>query len=143
MPSRGQLSFDQIENLPPGLGSLYEIFFAGSSQTRPMILLRRATWTNHAAREPLTRQQIAAATDLDAEEELPVILSRLASFAPASDGRYALFHKSLFDWLTGWDNSLDQPLAGACHINLQKGSAQLAYSCWAEYQRSPHFSILP
>ena len=74
-------------------------------------------------------------TGLDAEEDLPFILSRLASFVPASEGRYALFHKSLFDWLTGWDKPQDQPLAGAYHVNLQKGSARLADWCWAEYQR--------
>ena len=133
----GQLSFDHLEKLPPGLSSLYEIFFRrlfpntaadfGSSR----VVLE----TVAAAREPLNREQIAVATSLDPEEELPVILSRLASFVPTSEGRYALFHKSLFDWLTDWDDQ-DQPFAGAYHVNLQKGRARLADWCWSEYQRS-------
>ena len=73
-----------------------------------------------AARESLSREQIAAAADLDAEEESPVILSRLASFMPASEGRYAFFHKSMSDWLTGWDSRQDQPFAGAYHVDLQR-----------------------
>ena len=135
----GQLTFDQIEKLPPGLSSLYEIFFhrlfrdAGTDFSDS----RRALETVAAAREPLTRDQIAAAAGLDAEEELPPILSRLASFVPASAGRYAFFHKSLFDWLTGWDIRQDQPFAGPYHVNLQKGWIRLANWCWAEYQRSP------
>ena len=133
---RGQLSFDLIQNLPPGLSSLYKMFFDRLFRDAGVDFgaSRRVLETVAAAREPLTRQQIAAATDLDAEEELPVILSRLASFAPASDGRYALFHKSLFDWLTGWDIPHDQPFAGPYHVNLQKGWTRLADWCWAEYQ---------
>ena len=133
----GQLSFDQIENLPPGLSSLYEIFFRRlfPNPVKDFGQSRKVLETIAAAREPLTREQIAAATHLDPEEELLAILSRLASFVPASDGRYALFHKSLFDWLAGWDQPRDQPLAGAYHVNLQKGSARLADWCWAAYER--------
>jgi WD40 repeat protein/serine/threonine protein kinase len=133
----GQLSFDHIENLPPGLSSLYEIFFRRlfPDPANDFGRSRKVLETIAAAREPLTREQIAAATGLDPEEELPLILSHLASFVPASEGRYALFHKSLFDWLTGWDFPQDQPFAGAYYVNPRKGSAQLADSCWAEYQR--------
>src|SRR5262249_29865134 len=76
------------------------------------------------------------AAGLDAEEDLPSILSRLASFVPASEGRYAFFHKSLSDWLTGWDSRHDQPFAGPYHVTLQKGWIRLANWCWAEYQRA-------
>ena len=103
----GQLSFDQIENLPPGLSSLYKIFFHRLFRDAGVDfgVSRRILETMAAARESLNREQIAAASGLDAEEELPSILSRLASFVPASEGRYAFFHKSLSDWLTGWDTS--------------------------------------
>jgi WD40 repeat protein len=136
----GQLSFDNIENLPPGLSSLYEIFFRRlfPNPTKNYGEARRVLETVVAAREPLTREQIAAATGLDPENGLLEILSRLASFVPAFEGRYALFHQSLFDWLTGWDKSRDQPLAGAYHVNLKKGSAHLADWWWAEYQRESH-----
>jgi WD40 repeat protein/serine/threonine protein kinase len=134
----GQLSFDQIERLPPGLRSLYELFFhrlfgdAGVDLANTRAVLE----TVAAAREPLTRQQIAGATGLDAEEELPAILSRLASFVPNALGRYAFFHKSLFEWLTGWDIQQDQPLAGPARVNLQKGWNRLADWCSVEYKRS-------
>jgi WD40 repeat protein/serine/threonine protein kinase len=133
----GQLSFDQIEKLPPGLSSLYEVFFHRLFRDAGVDFgdSRRVLETVAAAREPLARDQIAAAAGLDAEEELPSILSRLASFAPAFEGRYAFFHKSLSDWLTGWDIRQDQPFAGSYHVNLQKGGIRLANWCWAEYQR--------
>ena len=133
----GQLSFDQIENLPPGLSSLYKIFFHRLFRDAGVDfgVSRRILETMAAACESLNREQIAAASGLDAEEDLPLALSRLASFVPASEGRYAFFHKSLSDWLTGWDNRQDQPFAGSYHLNLEKGSVRLANWCWAEYQR--------
>jgi WD40 repeat protein/tRNA A-37 threonylcarbamoyl transferase component Bud32 len=133
----GQLSFDQIEKLPPGLSSLYMIFFHRLFRDASVDfgVARRILETMAAARESLNREQIAAASGLDAKEDLPLILSRLASFVPASEGRYAFFHKSLSDWLTGWDNRQDQPFAGPYHLNLEKGSMRLANWCWAEYQR--------
>jgi WD40 repeat protein/serine/threonine protein kinase len=132
----GQLTFDQLENLPPGLSSLYEIFFhrlfrdAGVDFGVP----RQVLETVAAAREPLTREQIATMTGLDAEG-LPHIFARLAPFVPASESRYSLFHKSLFDWLTGWDTLQDQPFAGPYHANLQKGRIRITNWCWGEYQR--------
>jgi WD40 repeat protein/serine/threonine protein kinase len=133
----GQLSFDQIENLPPGLSSLYEVFFHRLFRDAGVnfAVSRQVLETVATALEPLTREQIATVTGLDAAEELPRILSRLASFVPASECRYSFFHKSLFDWLTGWDIRLDQPFAGAYHVNLQKGWTRLANWCWGEYQR--------
>jgi WD40 repeat protein/serine/threonine protein kinase len=135
----GQLSFEQIENLPPGLSCLYEIFFHRLFRDPGVDfgVSGEVLETVVAAREPLTREQIAAVTGLDAEQELPRILSRLGSFLPASEGRYALFHRSLSDWLTGWDIQQDQPLAGPYHVNLQKGSTRLANWCCAEYQTDP------
>jgi hypothetical protein len=140
----GQLGFEHLQNLPPGLSSLYDIFFRRLFRDpgKDFVLSRKVLEAVAAAREPLTREQIAAATDLDPEEELPPILSRLASFVPSEQGRYALFHKSLFDWLTGWDVQQDQPFAAEYHVNLQKGQARLADLCWAEYQRG-HSNISP
>jgi WD40 repeat protein len=139
----GQLTFDQIENLPPGLSSFYEVFFNRLFRDAGVdfSVSRQVLETVATAREPLTREQIAAVTGLDAAEELPGILSRLAPFVPASEGRYSFFHKSLFDWLTGWDIRQDQPFAGPYHVNPQKGWTRLANWCWGEYQRgSPNIS---
>jgi WD40 repeat protein/serine/threonine protein kinase len=132
----GQLGLHQVENLPPGLSSLYELFFdrlfqdAGVDFARSRPVLD----TIAAAYEPLSREDIAAATSLDAEEELPGILVRVASFLSQSEGRYAFFHRSLFDWLTGWDRQQDRPLAGPYHVSLEKGRIRLADWCWTAYK---------
>ena len=133
----GQLRFDDIENQPPGrLSSLYEVFFnrlfrdAGMDfQPAGQVLEVVA-----AAREPLSRKQIAAVTGLDAEKELPPLLGRLAAFVPVREGRYSLFHRSLFEWLTGWDTQQDQSFAGHYHLSLQEGHKRLADWGWAEYE---------
>src|SRR5262249_40910310 len=133
----GQLRFDEIKNQPPGrLSSLYEMFFnrlfrdAGVNfQPAGQVLEAVA-----AAREPLTRKQIAAVTALDAEKELPPLLGRLSAFLPVREGRYSLFHRSLFEWLTGWDAQQDQPFAGPYHVSLQDGHKRLADRGWTEYK---------
>jgi hypothetical protein len=142
----GQLRFDDIENQPPGrLSSLYEMFFnrlfrdaAVEFQPAGQVLEVVA-----AAREPLSRKQIAAVTGLDSEKELPTLLGRLAAFVPVREGRYSLFHRSLFEWLTGWDTQQDLAFAGPYHVSLQDGHKRLADWGWAEYRRgiqnvSPH-----
>jgi WD40 repeat protein/serine/threonine protein kinase len=138
----GKLSFDQIETLSPGLRSLYELFFNRlfPDSVADFGPLRQVLETVAAAREPLTREQIAAATGLDAEEELPRILSRLGSFLPVCDGRYTFFHQSLFDWLTGWNRREDRPFAGPYYISLKNGRRRLAEHCWAEYQGGASFA---
>jgi hypothetical protein len=90
-----------------------------------------------AAREPLNREQLAALIGLDAEGEVPLILARLTSFLPFRDRTYALFHRSLFEWLTEWDRQQDQPVAGPYHISLKKGQSRLADWCFLEYGRDP------
>jgi hypothetical protein len=135
---RGQLRFDDIENQPPGrLSSLYEVFFnrlfrdAGIDFQQAGLVLEVVA----AAREPLTRKQIAAVTGLDAERDLPPLLGRLAAFVPVREGRYSLFHRSLFEWLTGWDTQQDQSFAGPYHVSLRDGHKRLADWGWAEYAR--------
>jgi hypothetical protein len=99
---RGQLDLRTIELVPPGLGGMYKEFFdrlyvkAGVEfrQTRDVLEVMVA------AREPLQRTEIAHATGLDEDYDLPPILERLAPFLPVREQRYSLFHKSLSDWLT-------------------------------------------
>ena len=133
----GQLRFDQIEKLPPGLRSLYEVFFDRLFSDADMDFepARQVLEVVAVAREPLIREQIAAATGLDPDGELIPILSRLASFVPASARHYALFHRSIFDWLTGWDTEEDRPFAGPYHVSLDRGQRRLAEWCWADYER--------
>jgi len=133
----GQLRFDQIEKLPPGLSSLYEVFFDRlfSDADADFEPVRQVLEVITVAREPLIREQIAAVTGLAPDEELIPILSRLASFVPASARHYSLFHRSIFDWLTGWDIQEDRPFAGPYHVSLNKGQMRLADWCWADYDR--------
>ena len=77
--------------------------------------------------------EIARATGLDEDYDLPPVLDRLAPFLPAREFRYALFHKSLSDWLTGKDAKTGRKEAGAYHVSLTKGRTRLADWCWAEY----------
>ena len=134
---RGQLRFDQIEKLPPGLSSVYEVFFDRlfSDAGVDFEPARQVLEVVAVAREPLVREQIAAATGLDADGELVPILSRLASFVPVAARHYSLFHRSMFDWLTGSDIEEDRPFAGPYHVNLNRGQRRLADWCWADYNR--------
>jgi WD40 repeat protein/serine/threonine protein kinase len=132
----GQIGFDQIATLSPGLSSLYELFFNRLFRDAGVDFgwSRQVLEVVAGASEPLTRKDIAAATGLD-PEQLPFILARLASFVPPCEGRYAFFHKSLFDWLTGWDLQHDQPVAGLYHVSLEKGQTALADWCWTAWKR--------
>jgi WD40 repeat protein len=71
---------------------------------------------------------------MSAEEEIPRVLGRLAAFLPPRDQRYRLFHRSIFDWLTGWDKIVDQPVAGAYHVSLRQGHDHWAKYFWSVYQ---------
>jgi WD40 repeat protein len=130
--------FDQLEALPPGLYGLYAEFFrrhfpdaAGYTAAKEVLQVVVA------AREPLAEGQLVAATGLDAEEELPAVLRRLAAYLPGRpgpDGRgvYAVYHKSLADWLT------DPGLRGTLHhASPRRGHEGLAEWCWQEYRRGP------
>src|SRR5258708_21770218 len=77
----GQLSFDHIQNLPPGLSSLYEIFFRRlfPNPAKDYSQARRVLETIVAAREPLSTGQIAATTPLGPEDQL---LGIFLPFAP-------------------------------------------------------------
>jgi WD40 repeat protein len=142
----GQLRLEDLEGQPPGrLSSLYEVFFNRLFRDAGIDFRSagRVLEVISAAREPLSRNQIAAVIGLDAEEELPS-LDRLAAFVPVREGRYALFHRSLYEWLTGWDTQQDQTLAGHYHLSLREGHKRLADRGWAEYERgvlntSPYF----
>lgn len=132
------LDLESIEKLPPGLGSLYQEFFdrlypkAGLEFTSARKVLEAIV----TALEPLSRGQIAAFTGMDEELELPKVLSRLSSFVPYFDKSYRLLHKSLFDWLTDWDEEADQPKAGDYYISRKQGHSRWADLLWAQYQKS-------
>lgn len=133
--SAGQLDFKSIERLPPGLVGIFQAFFdrifarsedafEGARAVLEAVL---------GAREPLTREQIAGATALDARRQLNAILGGLDAFLPVREGHYAVFHKALADWLTGWDESGDRPTAGRYTIDLDTGRQRVTDWCWRLY----------
>jgi hypothetical protein len=134
----GQLSLDDIESQPPGrLNSLYEVFFNRLFRDARMDFQSAGQVLEVVAaapREPLSRKQIGAVIGLDAEKELPSLLGRLAAFLLVREGHYSLFHRSLFEWLTGWEIEQDQSFAGLYHLSLQEGykNAWTDWG-WAEY----------
>jgi WD40 repeat protein len=128
---QGLYRFDQLGALPPGLYGLYLGFFERHfPDEKSYAPVKRVLQIVVAAREPLDREQLAEAAELDAEEGLPAVLRRLASYLPARAGRYSLYHKSLADWLTEPD------LAGSLHsVSRQRGRQRLADLGWAAYRR--------
>ena len=128
---RDQYSFARLEELPPGLFGLYEDFFKGHWPDVPGFApVTRILEVIVAAREPLAEAQLAFATGLDAETELPPILRRLDEFVPLRDGRYQVFHQSLIDWLTH-ESRRGLPYC----VSRRRGHGQLAQRGMEEYRR--------
>ncbi len=106
--SRGQATLDDIESLPPGLYGLYESFFSRTfphgGDPEALASARALLSVVLAAQAPLSEDQLARATGLDADDELPGTLKRLAPYLHLSEdegGRdsFAVYHKSFSDWL--------------------------------------------
>ena len=120
------------QQLPPGLGGLYEIFlsrrfpdeatFAPAKQLLQVVV---------AAQEPLDEGLLAAATGLDPEEDLPKLLNRLSAYLPQREGKYSVFHTSLADWLTAPESR-----GNLYYASLKKGHERLADVGWRQYGQS-------
>jgi WD40 repeat protein len=129
----GTYDFADLDALPPGLTGLYLAFFErhfpDSASYAPA---RQVLEVVTAAHQPLTAPEIAAATDLDPDYELPALLDRLAAYLPDRDGHRTLYHKSLADWLT--DTTVPRP-AGQFFVSPRRGHQRLADWCWTQYNR--------
>ena len=134
--SAGQLDFKTIEKLPPGLVGIFQAFFDRifARSEDAFEAARGVLEVVLGAREALTRDQIAGATGLDARRQLPAVLGSLDAFLPAREGCYSVFHKALADWLTGWDERGDRPIAGRYTIDLDTGRERVTDWCWARYR---------
>jgi WD40 repeat protein len=135
---RGVHTLHDLAALPPGLDGLYTLRFGRQFPDRAGFAPAKQLFdVIVAAREPLTEQQLAAATGLDIDDHLPPVLEQLSSYVPArpdGDGqqRYAIYHKSLSDWLT------DRSRRGHLHsANPKRGHRRLADANWREYQLGP------
>jgi WD40 repeat protein len=130
---RGIHDFERLDALPPGLCGLYLGFFLRHFPDEESFApARKVLEVVTAAQEPLSEDQIARSTGLNGEEELPRVLRRLSAYLPVRDGRCAIFHKSLADWLT------DPGTRGTLHhISRRRGHGRVAELCWAEYVQGP------
>jgi len=128
---RDRYGFDRLDDLPPGLSGLYlrsfERQFPDESRYAPA---RRLLQVVVAAQVPLGEEQLAQATGLDIEDELSPTLRTLAAYLHRRDSRYALYHKSLADWLIG--DRLNQ-----YHVSSKRGHERLADLCGTEYRQGP------
>ena len=131
---RGLVALDEVEKIPPGLSGLYRNFFQRDFPDEPAFEQpRRVLEIVLAAREPLTRQQLVAASGLG-DGDVQRILDALSVYVPprlgpAGDVRYAIYHKSLTDWL------VDDRRQGRLHrVDTTAGQRGLAEAGWCEYQ---------
>jgi hypothetical protein len=127
---RDTYDFDSLDKLPPGLGGLYQGFFerhfpSATSYEDAQRVLQVVT----AAREPLTQEQIAGATRLDARKVVPGTLATLASYLSNREGRYAVYHQSFADWLKG------EKAPFVYRIDVREGHRRLAEYCERETSR--------
>lgn len=116
---RGHYARGDLDAFPQGLSGIYKAFFERRfSSAEQYRMPRAALEVVLAAQEPVTFAMLAQASGLDGEYDLPEVLSNLSSFVQDRDGRYALYHKSLADWLTD----------ARCpyRVSVKKGHEQLA-----------------
>jgi WD40 repeat protein len=130
---RGDLAFDRLDALPPGLTGLYRSFFERQFPDEASYEVARTVLeAGVAAREPLSFEQLAVASGIDPHYELPRVLGRLAAYLPERDGRYGFYHKSMVDWLTAPMSF--KTVRRSFAASPRRGHERLAESCWAEYE---------
>lgn len=133
--ARDFFSFANLDALPRGLDGIYLACFrrlfgqegteaCETAYTKAKPLLQILC----AAVEPLSRTELAEASGLDPEEELPALLRKLSQLLsrqvrPTGEETIAFFHKSVADWLTG---SFD---TNAFAVSPTKGRKRLAEFC--------------
>jgi TIR domain/AAA ATPase domain len=138
--SSGTLAADQIDRLPKSLAGLYhnraEARFPdaqgyGDARLLLSILL--------AAREPLTRSQLASIGGLDSEGVLLPLLRKLSCFVVwepdlGEGGVYKIAHKSIGDWLIAPPRGFDR-----FKVDLASGRERILAHCrgW-EVHREPY-----
>ncbi|RPI45219.1 MAG: TIR domain-containing protein [Betaproteobacteria bacterium] len=134
--AQGLLRVDELATtaLPPGLTLQYRLFFgrryatdAAWDAARPLFAVLVA------AQEPLGAAELAAATGFATGRVLSQQLARLGAYVREIAGatpRYALFHRSLVEWLTGAEEQ-----GGRFAIDAAEGHRLLADGLHATYKR--------
>jgi hypothetical protein len=126
---RNLYDLNQMGKLPPGLSAQYSAFFRRHFPDRETYShVRSVLEVMVAAQEPLEEDMLTRASGLDSDEALPAALRSLSGYLTRREERYALFHKSLADWLT------TSALRGTIHhVSPASGHRRMADACWAEY----------
>ncbi len=131
---RGLIPLQQLDMLPPGLSSLYRSFFQRDfANEQQWEQPRRLLEVILAAKEPLDEKQLAEASHLSAHRDLPDVLERLAVYLRTSrslqgNTHFAVFHKSLADWLTD-----DRRRSKLHYVRVTSGESALADVGWREF----------
>lgn len=128
----GTLAPADLGRLSPGLASFYAAAFGrlfrdqGRYEQEQRPILRALL----AALGPLPFRTIRQVVGEQAEvvhRQLGTVTAFLRVLGHAEDAEYALFHKSLGEWLTSRD------VAGNYWCDVASGEARLAEICWQEY----------
>jgi hypothetical protein len=144
--ARDFFSFANLEALPRGLDGIYLASFrrlfgqegteaCETAYTKAKPLLQILC----AAIEPLSRTELATASGLDPEEELPPLLRKLSQLLtrqirPTGEETIAFFHKSVADWLTG---SLDTNVFAVSPTRGRKRLAEFCQAAMSEGRANP------
>lgn len=99
---RDLLSFARLDEFPRGLSGVYRSFFDRkfSKEEGGYGAARAVLEVIVSAQAPPSVALLEQVSGLDPDYELPKVLDVLSPFLLARDGRYAVYHKSLTDWLT-------------------------------------------
>jgi hypothetical protein len=132
-------SFDDLNALRPGLGSIYSEFFDRQFKGKDYSAAARMLQVLVAAKEPLTEGELAIATGVGSPESqaLSEAFRCLKSyFSSEAEEKYKLYHESFREWLAS-------PGSGRYHVEPLKGHEQLAAFCWNDYENARHRRLRP
>jgi hypothetical protein len=138
--AHGNLGLDQLKRQPPGLASLYEASFARTFAASEMFAdCAQVLAVLLAARRSVRRDQLEAILGLT-PIELERRLMPLEPYLARIDAAFAVFHKSLADWLT-------DPSIGTTrfHVDPAAGEPPLVEWCrrWPEMDDDYPLRYLP
>lgn len=132
----GIFQVDRLDLLPPGLNSLYLRWFQWQFPDEAAYApVRQLLEVVVAACAPLGKAQLAEATGLDADDQLPPVLARLSAYVPERSGTYGLYHQSLGEWLTGPELAEDSGTP-RYFISRKRGHRRLADYGWQLFNKS-------
>ena len=127
------VAVQELGKLPPGLTRQYRLFFgrrfsepAAWDSVKPILAMLIA------AQAPLGGEDLAAGSGLDLPAGLPRRIAALGAYLRATADkppRYAIFHKSLAEWLSGAEER-----GGSFAIDPGEGHRLLAEGLFARYE---------